>query len=109
MGQSISKASLTPARRRLLELLQQVYFGRVENLIIREGQPVFDPLPRVVLERKLPGENKSRDAWITADFALKAQLVELFVFFDEMRDGTIELLEIKHGLPFRLFVAGNAA
>ena len=38
------------------------------------------------------------------DFALKAQVRDLFDHFDALRTGTIRTLEVKHGLPFRMQV-----
>jgi hypothetical protein len=95
-------ASLPPARRRLLALLQQVNFGRLESLIVVNGQPVFDPPPRLVHEIKFGGENGPRQKLATADFVLKSQVVELMTFFDQLQNGTIDTLEVKHGLPFRM-------
>ena len=105
----LSKAALSPARRRLVELLQQLNFGRVEGLSVLDGDPVFDPPPRVVREVKFGGENGSRPEAAASDFPLKSQVVELFRHFDEIGDGTIDVLEVKHGLPFRMVVAEAAA
>jgi hypothetical protein len=96
------KASLSPARRRLLELLQQVNFGRLESLVIADDEPVFDPSPRIVREIKFGGENGPRHEIGAADFNLKSQVIELLAFFDELHNGVIDVLEIKHGLPFRI-------
>lgn len=104
-----NKASLSPARRQLLELLQQINFGRLESLEVRDGQPVLSPRPLVVREHKFGGENGPRPELTSPDFALKQQVVELFEFFDEMQDGVIDVLEIKHGLPFRMVVREVAA
>jgi hypothetical protein len=52
-----TKSSLTPARCRLVERLQQLNFGRVEGLLVRGGEPVFGPATRVVREIKFGGEN----------------------------------------------------
>ncbi len=109
MRVTLSKAALSPARRRLVELLQQLNFGRVEGLSVLDGDPVFDPPPRVVREVKFGGENGPRPEAAAADFPLKSQLVELFQHFDEIGDGTIDVLEVKHGLPFRMVVAEAAA
>jgi len=99
-----NKASLSPARRRLLEILQQINFGRLETLAIRNGEPVLDPMPRKVLEIKFAGENGPRPELKVDDFLLKRQAVELFEFFDQLQDGVIDVLEVKHGLPFRMIV-----
>ncbi len=104
MAAQTRKASLSPARRRLLELLQQVNFGRLESLVIVNGEPVFDPPPRIVREIKFGGENGPRQELGAEDFLLKAQAVELLAFFDELQNGVIDTLEIKHGLPFRMVV-----
>jgi hypothetical protein len=99
-----TKASLSPARRRLLKLFQQLNFGRLESLVIRDGEPVLDPRPILVREHKFGSENGPRPELGVADFLLKQQVVELFEFFDQLQDGVIDVLEIKHGLPFRLIV-----
>ena len=43
--QAETKTSLTPARRRLVELMQEVNFGRIERLKVRDWEPVLDPPP----------------------------------------------------------------
>lgn len=103
-----SKLSLSPARRRLIDLMQSINFGRIEFLAVRAGEPDFDPKPRVVREIKFGGENGLRPETAIADFRLKAQVVDLLRELDHLRDGVVEVLEIKHGLPFRVFVADAA-
>lgn len=105
----LSKASLPPSRRRLLEMFQQINFGRVESLVIQDGDPVLHPRPTIVREHKFGGENGPRAELATDDFLLKQQVVELFAFFDQLQNGEIEVLEIKHGLPFRMIVREVAA
>ena len=100
-----TKAALSPARRRLIELFQQLNFGRVESLNLMDGEPVFDPPPRAIREIKFGGENGPRPEYDAVDFALKSQVVELLRFFDQLGDGTIEAIEVKYGLPFRLTFA----
>jgi hypothetical protein len=109
VAHSATKASLSPARRRLLELLQQVNFGRVEGLTLEGGEPLFDPPPRVVREIKIGGENGPRAELDGADFQLKAQVIELFQHLDQVGSGTIDVVEVKYGLPFRLIVTEVAA
>jgi len=99
-----SKRDLSPARATLLRLMQRLNFGRLEALRFRDGEPLFDPVPRLKREVKFAGENGPRPESLAADFLLKLQVQELFAYFDQRRDGVIELLEIKHGLPFRMIV-----
>jgi hypothetical protein len=94
------KRDLTSAERRLLGLLQRVNFGRVRNLVIRKGQPVFEPPPRTQRDHKLGGQNGARTESNFADFALKNEVVEMFRQFDALGNGTVINLEVRGGLPF---------
>jgi hypothetical protein len=97
-------SALPESRRQLVELMQGIYFGRIENLPVRGGNPVLVPFPRVVREIKCGGENGPRAQPEANDCQLKAQVRDLFRHLDEVGNGTIEALEIKNGLPFRLLV-----
>ena len=103
------KSSLPEPRQHFVQLMQKVNFGRIENLVIKDGQPVLSPSPRVVREVKFGGENGPRPEASIEDFSLKAQVVELLCHMDELHDGMIGVLEIKHGLPFRMIVEDRAA
>jgi len=105
---SITLSSLPPERRHLLKRMQQINFGRVENLVIKDGQPVLSPPPRIIREVKFGGENGPRPEASIEDFALKIQVIELLRYMDELQDGVIDVLEIKHGLPFRMAVEDAA-
>ena len=106
---TVTKSSLSPGRRRLLELMQRVNFGRIENLRLRDGDPVFDAPspPRVVLELKFGAENGPRPEAAVVDFALKQQVLDLFAHFDRLRDARVEALAVKHGLPFGMHVEAS--
>lgn len=97
-------SSLSAARRHLVEMMQEIHFGRIEGLAVRGGEPNFDPPPSVVHEVKFSGENGTRYKFESNDFALKAQVVELFEHLSRLGDGTVGALEIKNGLPFRMHV-----
>lgn len=100
----VSKQHVSSCRARLLELMQALNFGRIERLPVRAGEPVLDPLPTIVREVKFGGQNGVRDEWALGDFALKAPVVELFGEMDRLRDGLIDVLTVKHGLPFNMHV-----
>ena len=101
---ALSNLSLPPERQQLIREMQRINFGQLKSLAVRGGQPVFEPLPGIVREHKFCGDNGPRAELETADFLLKQQVVELFAFFDQLQNGVIDVLEIKHGLPFRMIV-----
>lgn len=99
-----TKASLSASRRRLLEAMQRLNFGRIEGLAIRNGEPVFQPAPRMIQDIKIGGENGPRPELTIDDFALKSSVIELFDHLSRIGDGTLESIEVKYGMPFKLVV-----
>jgi hypothetical protein len=98
------KYALSKQRRDLLGIMQRINFGRIEGLTVRSGEPTFDPIPRIIQEIKLGGEDSPRMELEQADFELKAQVVELFQYMTKVGNGSIACLDVKHGLPFRIVV-----
>lgn len=97
-------AGLSPARRRLVELMQKVRFGRIEKLQVRDGEPILDPPPparRLVVFGKKNTPRASREG---ADFDLKKQVKELFDLFDSEGTFLIEDLKLEDGLPVLMHV-----
>ena len=101
-----TKRHLSPARRHLLTLLQELNFGRIELLEVRDGEPVLDPMPRVVREFKFAGENSPRPEAKAGDLLLKDQHIDLMQLLDEIGTGTIATLVCKHGAPFSCELPG---
>ena len=104
MTDTVALASLPPARARMVRLMQELNFGQVRDLVVRDGEPVFDPPPRVVREVKFGGDNGPRPEAAKTDFALKAQVRDLFAQLEALGDGVIPCLEIQRGLPFRMTI-----
>ena len=96
------KSNLSPARQKLIELMQETNFGRIENLLVQQGEPVLSPLPQVTRDVVFGKENSAHLARSKGDFALKEQHLQLFRFFDEERSLRIDSLVIQHGLPVRM-------
>ena len=104
-----AKSSLSPSKQQLVELMQRVNFGRIDGLVVRNGEPIFNPPPRVVREVKFGGENGPHPKTSSEDFLLKSQVRELFAQFDELGNAAIHSIEVKHGLPFRMTVEEDPA
>lgn len=104
----VLKSALSPARQRLVELMQDVNYGRIEDLEVRDGEPVLDPRPRtrrVIVLGKDNGANAARDR---ADFPLKDKVLELLAVLDRERSFIAIELVIDNGLPVRMTVADGA-
>jgi hypothetical protein len=91
--------SLSPARQRLVTLAQHQLFGTIRELEFRNGDPIFDPMPRVVRRIKLGGHNTARPQAGKPDSVLKREWVEFFNHLDSYDHGTVLLIEVAHGLP----------
>lgn len=102
----VYKIGFSKPRQRLIELLQRINYGLIEGLQVENGDPVFNPPPRVVRDLKLGGnaDNSPRPELGRGNFKLKACVIELFDLLDELGDGLIPLIEVKGGLPFRVQV-----
>jgi hypothetical protein len=97
---------LSPARRRLVELLQTINFGRLEYLTVEGGEPVLDPSPPVTREHKFASENGPRPEAERPECALKSQHLDLMRVLDEVGDGVIAVIVCKHGIPFSCELPG---
>ena len=63
----MTKVSLSGSRRKLLEIMQEANFARIEGLRVRDGEPVLNPMPRVIREVKFGGENGPRPERVPSD------------------------------------------
>lgn len=93
------KAHASAARQRLILLMQRLSFGTIHDLHIRAGDPVLNPLTRVVFRKKNGSSCPPRPQAENVDFALKREWVDFFRDLDAMGDGVIQLIEVAHGLP----------
>lgn len=108
MAGDATKGGLSAARRGLVETMQWLAFGRIEQLVIRDGEPVENPAPCIVREVKFGTcEQGPRGGLGIRDFALKLAVRQLFDQFDRVRDGVIDRLEVRHGLPHRMLFEGR--
>lgn len=98
------KSALSARWKRLLEVMQVVNFGRIEQLTVAAGEPASNPPPKIIREVKFGAENGARPESSLNDFVLKVEVRELFDAISQIGDGIIERIEVRHGLPFRMIV-----
>jgi hypothetical protein len=89
--------------------MQEVHFGSVESLHVRDREPVLDPPPKVVRDLMLGKFERTHPARALSDFVLKDEVVDLFELFDREQNIDIDRITIQAGLPLRLRVRIDAA
>ncbi len=100
----MQKSSLSQARQELVELIQSIRFGRIVGLVVRDGEPVFEPGPQVERSIKLLVADGGASRPPPADFNVKRAVAALMEILDTIGNGTIERIEVRHGLPFQMIL-----
>jgi hypothetical protein len=100
------KTSLSAPRQKLLHVMQRNPFSNVD-MVISHCEPSFDPPFKITREIKLGIDTPTQPPAEGADFGLKRAVTDLFAHFDQLRDGTAVTIEVRHGLPARLILAGE--
>ena len=104
MTSPITTEELLPSEVAFVAAMQQLEFGRFENLQIRGGELVLDPWPVTIRDVKFATpKNVGRPAQGAAE--LRPQIAELFEYVRSGDAGEIRILEIRHSLPFAMEVA----
>jgi hypothetical protein len=95
-------SELSPARQALVRLCQRLNFGIIQSVGIQNADPVFDPGSVVLVDEKLDVDGAPRPEAELTDFELAAELRRLMIRLDEIRDGRIERIEVRGGIPRRV-------
>lgn len=93
---------ITEPQLRLLQLIQEIYYGKIERFVIRDGDPVIEPSTRILRDVKLGADLKKRPILIDRNYRDKPQVVEMLQQLRKLSDGVVHSLEIHDGLPFRM-------
>jgi hypothetical protein len=99
---------LSPGQRSLVELMHVHQFGRIENMSVRDGQPILDSNVKVVRVARLGGGSDAAKFIRTDEFGLKRQVRDLLEELERLQDGIVIRLEFRHGLPFLLETTPSA-
>lgn len=93
------RTAITPVSRRLIEQMQWIRFGQIEDLTVRNGQPVFGPDTRIVRKHKIGGQNGPCRRVPLEALARNAKIIELFDCLSSLGDGLVRILIVQDGLP----------
>lgn len=98
MNSILPQRRVTPAQQRLVGLLRDVHFGRVQALIVRGGEPVFDPPPVIVRTVKL-GAPAAVNSPKAAPQRLTPAAADLLDRIRRLGDGIVHRIQVVDGQP----------
>jgi len=91
-------SELSPSGKLLVSTMRRVQFGRFEGLRICNGDPVWDPPPRLVRVTKI-GSGEESEMAEEDDWLLKSAIRDLLKEFADVRNGTFDRIAFHRGLP----------
>jgi len=105
MSKVLRFSQLSASWQALVRLFQSVNYGQIIGVTVRNGEPVFDPSPTVLLDVTLDKDEGGRPELDLADFALRDEVRRLLSHLDQLQNGTVERIEIRSGVPRRVLIA----
>jgi hypothetical protein len=95
-------SQLSAPRRDFVRRCQRLGFGTIRGLEVRDCEPVFGPETEVLLDLKLGDNDESRAEQDLGDFVVSKEIRGLFSTLDSIRNGVIEHVEVRAGVPRRM-------
>ena len=95
-------SQLSSPRQTLVRACQKLNFGELRLVCVRHCQPVFNPAPAMLVEKRLDLDDTPRPEAELADFVLCGGVRRLLEQLDDIRDGVIESIEVRAGVPRRI-------
>ena len=102
MSKPLRLSDLSPARRTLVRICQTINYGHIENLEVRDSDPILDPSPVMLKDVKLDSDEGPRLELSLTDFVVSGEVLRLMSLLDKMKRGTIRRLDVRAGVPRRM-------
>lgn len=95
---------LSPARQRLVAIMRDLRYGQIRDLRVVDGEPVFEPAPRLIRAVQLCGGNSLLHRG-GPGHRIKPHILELMDEFDALGTGLVDTIKVQDGLPVHIQVA----
>jgi hypothetical protein len=103
-------SEVSTARQVFVRRCQRLHFGTIRGLEVHDREPVFGTTTEVLHDLKLDGDETPRPEQDLGDFVVCKEIRRLFSMLDAFRNGTIETVEVRGGVPRRIiFKAADPA
>ena len=100
---STAVPSPSPERQRLAAMIEKLGFGLIEDLLVIDGQPQFDPKPHRTRVFNFDADDASSAKRSGREYRLRT-MAALFRCLDTIRERTFVTIVVKYGLPARLSI-----
>jgi len=100
----MTKRSLDPVQLQLVETIEDLGFGSIKQIPIRDGRPCLERATQTIREVRLGSQIEQRIERSNVDLTLKIEFERLFNQLGQMRDGLVDI-EIRHSVPCKLLVS----
>jgi hypothetical protein len=104
IANTVRLSQLSAARQALVRLCQTINRGTIEDLEVRQTEPVFNPPPVVLRDLKLDADEEARPELALQDFALSGEVLRLMRLLDEIEFGSVRHIEVRAGIPRRILL-----
>src|SRR5260370_9529065 len=98
-------SELSLPRQTLIRLCQTINYGYIEDLAVRDREPIYVPSPGVLVDVKLDHDEAPRPEGALVDFEVAGEVRRLLLRLDEVKDGRIDKIEVRGGLPRRVVLS----
>jgi hypothetical protein len=95
-------SEMSVPRQTLIRQCQRMGFGKILRLDIHGCEPVFGAGTEVLLDVKLDSVETRRPEQDLADFVLCSAVSRFLEQLDSIRDGSVEQIEVRAGIPVRM-------
>ncbi len=102
INSSLRFSQLSPPRQALVRLCQTIDYGHIQGLEVKDSDPFLNPPPVVMVDLNLDGPEGERPEAELPDFVIRHEISRLMDRLDEMKNGTVERIEVRAGIPRRI-------
>jgi hypothetical protein len=102
-------SQLSASRQALVRLCQGVNFGQILDLQVANAEPIWNPGPTILSEVRLDIEETPRPEGELTDFKLSSEIQRLMRQLDQLKDGRVEKIEVRAGVPRLLILTSRPA
>ncbi|MHB9036383.1 MAG: hypothetical protein ACYC64_06925 [Armatimonadota bacterium] len=94
--------TITKSEQRLLQIIQKLHNGKIEEMAVIDGEPIIDQTTKLVQRVYFVHGAVKRPVLVDHCYHDKHQVVDMLQNIREFCNGVVACLEIRDGLPYEM-------